>query len=66
MMLPYRGTLNGKEGFALDDKIKDQCTLIDEMMNLMSVVFHFPEKDVFLKYDHFHLRSNPLILFVTT
>ena len=26
----------GRKGFALDDKIKDQCTLIDAMMNLMS------------------------------
>ena len=29
-------TFNGKKGFALDHKIKDQCTLIDAMMNLMS------------------------------
>ena len=28
-------------------------------------IFPFPKKDVFLKYDYFHLRSNPLILFVT-
>ena len=35
-MKPYQRTLNKKKGFALDDKIKDQCMLIDEMMNLMS------------------------------
>ena len=36
MMLSYQRTLNGKKGFALDDEIKNRCTLIDEMMNLMS------------------------------
>ena len=36
MMLSYQRTLNGKKGFVLNGKIKDQCMLIDEMMNLMS------------------------------